>query len=305
MENSKNYTKFILSLIIFGSNGLVASLINLGSYEIVLLRTLIGGLFLTAILLYQRKPLAALKNKRHFIFVIMSGVSMGISWLFLYEAYNCTGVSLATLIYYCGPVLVLLISPILFKESFTTGKILGFAAVLSGMVCVNLNFLSGGGFSKGILYSLFGAVFFALMTVFNKKGSSITGIENSAISILSSCVTAAVFTAAKYGISIEIPASSIFPIIFIGIINTGFGCYLYFSSMSSLPAQTVSVCGYIEPLSALIFSALFLNETLSAFQLFGAFLIIGGAAFGEIMKDRVRVDYVTIKIPCPHIAKSH
>ena len=75
--------------------------------------------------------------------------------------------------------------------------------------------------------------------------------------------------------------------------------------MSSLPAQTVSVCGYLEPLSALIFSALFLHETLSPLQLLGAFLIIGGAAFGEVMKDRVHVDYVIIKIPLPHIVKIH
>lgn len=305
MENSKAYIKFIISLLIFGSNGLVASLIDLSSHQIVLLRTLIGGIFLSAILLYQKKPLAALKNKRHFFFVVMSGVSMGISWLFLYEAYNCSGVSLATLIYYCGPVLVMILSPVLFKESFTPAKIFGFTAVLLGMLCVNFNSLTGEGFSKGILYSSLGAVFFALMTVLNKKGSSITGIENSAVSILSSCATAAVFTAVRYGLSFEIPVNSIAPIIFIGIINTGLGCYLYFSSMSSLPAQTVSVCGYLEPLSALVFSALFLHETLSHLQLFGAFLIIGGAAFGEVMKDRVHVDYVTIKIPLPHIAKIH
>ncbi len=305
MENSKNYIKFIISLIIFGSNGLVASLISLSSHEIVFLRTLIGGLFLAAILLYQKKPLTALKNKRHFIFVVMSGISMGISWLFLYEAYNCSGVSLATLIYYCGPVFVMILSPVLFKESFTPAKLLGFAAVLLGMLCVNINSLSGEGFSKGIIFSFLGAVFFALMTVLNKEGGSITGIENSAISILSSCATAAVFTAVRYGISFEIPVSSIAPVLFIGIVNTGLGCCLYFSSMSSLPAQSVSVCGYLEPLSALVFSALFLHESLLPLQLFGAFLIIGGAAFGEILKDRVQVDYVTIKIPLPHIAKSH
>lgn len=305
MENSKSYIKFIISLLIFGSNGLVASLISLSSNEIVFLRTFIGGIFLLAILLYQKKPLASLKNKRHFFFVVMSGVSMGISWLFLYEAYKCTGVSLATLIYYCGPVFVMILSPVLFKESFTTAKVFGFAAVLLGMLCVNINSLAGEGFSKGILFSLLGAVFFALMTVLNKEGFSITGIENSAISILASCATAAVFTAVRYGISFEIPAGSIAPIIFIGLINTGLGCYLYFSSMSSLPAQTVSVSGYLEPLSALVFSALFLHETLLPLQLLGAFLIIGGAAFGEFMKDRVHVDYVTIRIPLPHIAKSH
>ena len=119
MENSKAYIKFIISLLIFGSNGLVASLIDLSSHQIVLLRTLIGGIFLSAILLYQKKPLAALKNKRHFFFVVMSGVSMGISWLFLFEAYRRIGVSIASLGYYCGPVIVMALAPVMFHEKLT------------------------------------------------------------------------------------------------------------------------------------------------------------------------------------------
>ncbi|MBO7405775.1 MAG: EamA family transporter, partial [Clostridia bacterium] len=39
---------------------------------------------------------------------------------------------------------------------------------------------------------------------------------------------------------------------------------------------------YIDPVSALFFSALFLHESLSALQIAGAVLIIGGAVFGEV-----------------------
>ncbi|WP_319378248.1 hypothetical protein [uncultured Methanocorpusculum sp.] len=38
--------KYILALLIFGSNGIVASFIALTSYEIVFFRTMIGALFL-------------------------------------------------------------------------------------------------------------------------------------------------------------------------------------------------------------------------------------------------------------------
>ena len=46
----------------------------------------------------------------------MSGVALGASWIFLYEAYVEIGVSLASLAYYCGPVIVMVFSPILFRE---------------------------------------------------------------------------------------------------------------------------------------------------------------------------------------------
>ncbi|MDR3599108.1 MAG: EamA family transporter [Desulfosporosinus sp.] len=46
--------------------------------------------------------------------------------------------------------------------------------------------------------------------------------------------------------------------------------------------QTVAICGYLEPLSALLFSTALLGEKLSFIQIVGAVLILGGAAFGEL-----------------------
>ena len=162
MCSSKSYIKFISSLLIFGSNGIVAGFIALKSTEIVFYRSLIGSVFLIALLSVRKHRPALLKNRRHFLYLAAAGVSMGASWMFLYEAYNLVGVSMATLIYYCGPVIVMALSPFIFKEKLTLPKLMGFAAVLVGMFLVNSNSLSGGGFSSGILYAFAGAIFFAL-----------------------------------------------------------------------------------------------------------------------------------------------
>ena len=84
----------------------------------------------------------------------------------------------------------------------------------------------------------------------------------------------------------EIPAGDWGYILWLGIINTGLGCFLYFSSINRLPAQSVAICGYIEPLSAVLLSVLFLNETMSPLQMAGAVLIIGGALYGELGKKK-------------------
>ena len=52
----KAYLKYFTALLLFGSNGIVASYILLNSYEIVFLRTLIGSLFLIAVFIFRRKP---------------------------------------------------------------------------------------------------------------------------------------------------------------------------------------------------------------------------------------------------------
>jgi hypothetical protein len=49
---------------------------------------------------------------------------MGTSWMFLYEAYAQVGVSIATLAYYCGPVIVMVLSPILFRKKMTSATLM-------------------------------------------------------------------------------------------------------------------------------------------------------------------------------------
>ena len=51
--------------------------------------------------------------------------------------------------------------------------------------------------------------------------------------------------------------------------------------MGKLPAQTVSVCGYLEPLAAVVLSALLLGEAFSPAQAIGVVLVIGGAVYAE------------------------
>lgn len=129
--------KYLVALLLFGSNGIVASYIDLNSYEIVLLRTLIGSLLLIGIFFLGRGKLTFYKSKRDFAFLAVSGVAMGTSWMFLYEAYSQIGVSIASLCYYCGPVIVMILSPLVFKEKLTATKIIGFLAVLIDIFLVN------------------------------------------------------------------------------------------------------------------------------------------------------------------------
>jgi len=212
---------------------------------------------------------------------VFSGVAMGASWLFLFEAYTEIGVSIATLTYYCGPMIVMILSPLIFREKMTSAKLLGIFAVIIGMLCVNGQALSQGRTSWGLIYGILSAIMYAIMVVFNKKAVSITGLENSMWQLITSFITVAIFIGLKQGFSVNIMQGNLMPILLLGVVNTGIGCYFYFSSIGSLPVQTVSICGYLEPLSALIFSAAILGEKLSLVQIAGAVLILGGAAFGE------------------------
>ncbi|MBS7008346.1 DMT family transporter [Anaerostipes sp.] len=282
----KTYLKYFSALLLFGSNGIAASYILLNSYEIVFLRTLTGSIFLLGILLLSRRKPQYFLNKRHVFYIVISGIAMGVSWMFLYEAYKTVGVSIATLAYYCGPVIVIAVSPLLFHERMTLRKLSGFTAVLAGMYLVNKSSLHGACISSGLVFGLLSAVMYAFMVIFNKKAKSITGLENSALQLIISFFTSAVFMMTRKPPAIPSVVPFLFPVLFLGIVNTGIGCYFYFSSIDRLPAGSVAVCGYIEPMSALLFSSLFLKERLSAVQLLGAFLILGGAILSEFSRKQ-------------------
>ena len=278
----KDYLKYLAALLLFGSNGIVASRIALNSYEIVLLRTFIGSIFLAVLFFFGHRRLTFFHYKKDAGFLALSGAAMGASWMFLYEAYAQVGVSIATLLYYCGPVIVMVLSPALFGEKLTAGKIAGFLAVLCGIFFINSSGAVSGGNAWGYLCGLLSAATYAVMVMANKKAVHITGMENAMLQMFVSFAVVAAYVGLRQGFALAIPPESWPAILVLGMVNTGIGCYLYFSSIGHLPMQTVAICGYLEPLSAVVFSALILHEILSPAQLFGAVLILGGALYGEL-----------------------
>jgi len=182
--------------------------------------------------------------------------------------------------------IVMILSPLLFSEKMTWVKLVGFIAVLTGMFCVNIHVLSQDGTAWGLVCGVMSAIMYAFMVIFNKKAISITGLENSMCQLCVSFITVAIFLGLSQGFAIHIEQGSIIPILILGILNTGIGCYLYFSSIGNLPVQTIAICGYLEPLSALVFSVILLGETLNFVQILGAVLILCGSAFGELFRSK-------------------
>ena len=166
------------------------------------------------------------------------------------------------------------------KEKLTLPKLIGFAAVMLGVFCISG--ISGAkmdplGFISGIL----SAVTYAGMVIFNKKAKDIGGLENTMFQLGFAFMAVSVFLLIRQGFSIPVKGSDVLPILGLGLVHTGFGCWLYFSTMSKLPVQTVSILGYLEPLFAVLFSALLLSRPMLPLQWLGAGLIIGGAMIAE------------------------
>lgn len=292
MKNKMQLLKYLISLLIFGMNGIVASYIAMTSEQIVLSRTIIGGALLVILFFVTRQRLHTEAIRSQWPMLLLSGAAMGLSWVFLFGAYRLSSVSTATLLYYCGPVFVLLLAPVLFREKLTVQHGVGIVAVLAGMFLVNGVGASFSGVTLGFVYGLLSALLYAVMILACKHVTGVAGLERTTIQILVACVVVAAYNVASDQPAVEWNTASILATAVLGVVNTGAACYLYFSSIPELPAQTVAVCSYLDPLSALVFSALFLGERLSAAQIAGAVCILGGAAFAELYKGKKQNDAV-------------
>ena len=282
MSRSKSLIFFVASMVIFGTNGLIVANISLGSAEIVLMRTFLGSLFLLAIVLVKRSFSFA-DLKADLIPATIGGAALGLNWVLLFSAYRSAGVGLSTLTYYCGPIIVLALSPVLFKEKLTWNKLLAIAAVAVGMFCITGDIEPGSDVQTGILFGGGAALLYASLIVANKRVKRLSGLNCAMYELIVAFFVVLIYLLAS---NVKLPvipaAEDIVWVLVIGLVNTGLAYYLYFSSLQKLPGQTVALVCYIDPLTALLVSGAFLGEKLLGVQIAGAVLILGGACLGEL-----------------------
>lgn len=285
-KNSKSYLMYTGSMLIFGTIGIFRKYIPLSSGMLAFTRGLLGALFLYAYAKLKKKSVNHSIGNKKLLLLALTGGIIGLNWIMLFEAYNYTSVSVATLCYYMQPTIVILISPFAFKERLTVKKLLCAVLAISGMVFVS-GMLEGISFQssdiKGILFGLGAASLYATVVILNKKIQIEDAFEKTIIQLLfASVVMIPYLIVTESIINIRLNAFSVLMILIVGIIHTGVAYALYFASMSKLKAQSVAILSYIDPVSALILSTVILHESLTIFGIIGAILIIGSAIFSEM-----------------------
>jgi len=278
--------KFMTAMLIFGSIGIFVRKIDLSSAAIVHWRTLIGSVFLLLMLSLRKESFDLDGVRKNRVGLILAGVVLGGNWICLFEAYRYASVGVATMLYYCAPIAVYLLSPLLFRERLTMRKSLGMAAALAGMLVIQFAGSGMGGLSVGIMYGLLSALLYASLMIINKRIQGVGGLESTFIQLLVSFVVMTVYLLATTGKLLALPVGrDIILICIVGIIHTGIAFSLYISSMQRLSGSSISLLSYIDPASALLFAFAFLHERLTWAQLLGAVLIFGGTLFSQYQKS--------------------
>ena len=278
----------VSSMLIFGTIGVFRRFIPLPSAFLACARGIIGGLCILFLVRLKGKRNTEKPARRDLLILVVSGAMIGANWMLLFEAYNHTTVAIATLCYYMAPTIVILLSPIIFRERMTVKKAVCAVVAIAGMVLVS-GVAGGSGENEvsipGILLGLGAAVLYALIVILNKKIPGIDAYQKTSVQLLSAGLAMVPYLLLTGGFRTEgFSLSAAALVLVVGIVHTGTAYTLYFGSMDGLRVQTVAILSYIDPVSALLFSAFLLREPLTPLNILGAVMIIGSAMASEIRK---------------------
>lgn len=276
----------IISMLIFGTIGIFVRHVPLPSSVIALVRGVVGTLFLLIFCRLRKTPLCREAIRNNLGLLILSGAFIGFNWILLFEAYRYTTVATATLCYYLAPVFVILAAPILFGEKLTLRKGICVAVALVGMVFVSgvtTGGFSGAGELLGILFGVGAAVLYASVVLMNKKLTQVQAFERTIVQLGAAALALLPYVLiTQWGTVMDWSGLSVPLLLVMGIVHTGIAYALYFGGIKELPAQTSALLSYIDPVSAIILSAVFLGERLTASGVIGAVLVLGATLLSEL-----------------------
>ena len=289
-SNTQAKARLIFAMTMFGTLGLFIRAITLPSSVIALVRGAVGAAFLLAICLLRKTPPNGAAIRRNLKFLLPCGVAMGFNWILLFEAYRYTTVAVATLCYYLSPVIILLLSPLVLKEKLTALKAGCIALALGGMFLVSGVIQSGGSGElnlTGVLLGLGAAVLYACIVLLSKQLTDISSYDTTMMELGISAVVMVVYNLLTVDFTtLSCGTMGLLSLAVVAIFHTGVCYALYFGSIAALPAQTSALFSYIDPVVAILLSALVLREPMDGLSAIGAVLILGSTLLGEIMEHK-------------------
>lgn len=277
----KATVNFLSSMVIFGTIGLFVDAIPLNSGVIALFRGIMGLVFLLLVMALTKQKLRLDVIKKELLLLCISGGAMGLNWVLLFEAYRYTTVATATVCYYLAPAFLMLASPLL-GEKLTVKKLLCLFTCLVGMVLVTG---IDGGSVTGVAFGIGAAILYASVMFINRKIKSVSDYERTVTQMAMSIPVVAAYVLLRGGVDFSaMNATGWLLMAVVGVVHTGFAYFLYFGAVGKLPATTVAVCSYLDPVVAVLLSAV-LIAPIGIPAICGAVLILGSTLFGQLKMD--------------------
>ena len=262
---NKSRLQLIFSMLLFGTIGTLARYINMPSSIICLGRAFFGVITILILLGARKEKPDAEAIRRNFWWLLLSSTQ---------------------------PVFYILAGTIVLREKLTAKKAACVAVAFCGMILVSGVLQIGFHISelKGAVFGVTGGFFYAMVVLINKYMKDISPVNTTIIQLALVSVIMLPYSAATGAFSeVNVTLTGVICLLILGVLHTGIGYIIYFDAVNKLPAQTVGILSYIDPVEAVMLSAFLLKEPVNLYTVIGAVMILGAAAVSELTGDRKTV----------------
>lgn len=292
-----NRIKLMLVMIIWGSLGVFTRSIPLSALSLAFLRAFIALPVLFVVMKMKKADKVKWQLLKPYL---VSGILLGFGWLTLFYGYKHTSISSAVIIYNMCPVYVMIFAPLVLKETIAKTQIAVILASFLGLFLIVGHNLSEGYGYMGMALSAVSGMLYATIVLINR--SIKVRVDNQTatfVQILTAVIVLLPFVLIDGNIFtvVQLDAMAVIYTILLGVLHTGVAYTIFFSLYEHMKSVEIVSYSFLEPLFGILFSVIFIGETLTFPQIIGGILILGSTYIGEMLKNRkLSIEKVPAKI---------
>ncbi|GAB6074984.1 DMT family transporter [Nautilia lithotrophica] len=265
-KEKKGLLEMIGATFIWGSTPLMSIYSALPSGVFVFFRVLFAFPFILYFAV-KRTGIKEFLKLRPFWPLLISGIALGVNWVFFFLAFNYTDVATAVTIYYVGPIISLLLAGMFLKEKLNKFIIISSVFAFLGVIISN----GGISLSKGALLAFLAAVSYGALGFFSK----IATMHHRAAAVTAWQILISIFITAPFLFfnDWQLSLQSIIIAFITGVVHTALALFLWYDALNYIKVSLASILQYLDIVFAMILAYLFLGQVPDLNQLIGAVLI--------------------------------
>lgn len=276
---NKSLIEIHLAVLLFGLSGLFGKFLSLSSIIIVLGRVFFSSIFLFIVMIYLKKEIK-LKQKKHYFYLIIMGVTLAIHWSTFFKSIQVSTVAIGLLTFSTFPVFVTFLEPYFFKEKIKISDIVSAIVTFLGVVLVIPKFELGNDLTQGVLWGIASGFTYAILSMLNRK--YVKEYSSTVIAFYEQFIATIVLIPFFFVQKPVFQFKDIFLLILLGTIFTGISHSLFISGLKNIKTQTAGIISSLEPVYGIIFAAFLLKEIPTLREILGGIIILGTVFYSTV-----------------------
>lgn len=257
----------LLAIFLWSSLGVIVRLSGVSEILLIFYSSLIAAV-LQSVIIVGRGWTTYVPDRKALKYPAMLGCVGLLNTFAFYYAFRHTTIANTVLTHYIAPVLVAFLASYFLREKATTRILAAIALSSAGLLIMLGGGSPGSSDTAGIIAGLISGCAYACLIIMARI------YTQQMHPLVMSCVPNVVIVLLLGPFIREFPVHAVWSFVVVGIVHSTVAPLLYYWGMQTVTANKTAVLGYLEPVTAILFSMLFLKEIPGLKSLAGGGLIL-------------------------------